>query len=216
MVVSQQISPSALRSYKLSKYANGQPGKMLLEAKRVKRVTSQFMTKSGAKEAAKRMKALKRTAANAKKIADATKKATDLTEKIQTALFKNVPGSAVLDKASRVGGILRILAAIGAVAILKLNEFVSSRTFDNLDSISNDLTKTNQLAVQAGLKLKTIDSKIQKFERELDTNAKDYYRLNKQQEILEVSTALGVEFEIATVQVDFGEIEAVKKSVEDR
>ncbi|WP_228038712.1 hypothetical protein [Nostoc sp. LEGE 12450] len=32
-------------------------------------------------------------------------------------------------------------------------------------------------------------------------------------EILEVSTALGVEFEIATVQVDFAEIEAVKKSV---
>lgn len=31
-------------------------------------------------------------------------------------------------------------------------------------------------------------------------------------EILEVSTALGVEFEIATVQVDFAEIEAVKKA----
>jgi DNA-binding XRE family transcriptional regulator len=30
-------------------------------------------------------------------------------------------------------------------------------------------------------------------------------------EILEVSTALGVEFKTATVQVDFGEIEAVKK-----
>ncbi len=33
-------------------------------------------------------------------------------------------------------------------------------------------------------------------------------------ELLEVSTALGVEFEIATVQVDFAEIEAVKKSVD--
>ncbi|MDB9446372.1 helix-turn-helix domain-containing protein [Anabaenopsis tanganyikae CS-531] len=33
-------------------------------------------------------------------------------------------------------------------------------------------------------------------------------------EILEVSTALGVEFETATVQVDFAEIEAVKKSVD--
>ncbi|MEH2385955.1 MAG: helix-turn-helix transcriptional regulator [Nostoc sp.] len=31
-------------------------------------------------------------------------------------------------------------------------------------------------------------------------------------EILEVSTALGVQFEIATVQVDFAEIEAVKKA----
>ena len=35
-------------------------------------------------------------------------------------------------------------------------------------------------------------------------------------EILEVSTALGVEFETATVQVDFAEIEAVKKSVDKR
>jgi ribosome-binding protein aMBF1 (putative translation factor) len=33
-------------------------------------------------------------------------------------------------------------------------------------------------------------------------------------EILEVSTALGVEFETAVMQVDFAEIEAVKKSVE--
>ncbi len=33
-------------------------------------------------------------------------------------------------------------------------------------------------------------------------------------EILEVSTALGVEFETAIVQVDFAEIEAVKKSVD--
>ncbi|MDB9540573.1 helix-turn-helix transcriptional regulator [Anabaenopsis arnoldii] len=33
-------------------------------------------------------------------------------------------------------------------------------------------------------------------------------------EILEVSTALGVEFETATVQVDFAQIEAVKKSVD--
>jgi DNA-binding XRE family transcriptional regulator len=32
-------------------------------------------------------------------------------------------------------------------------------------------------------------------------------------EILEVSTALGVEFEAATVQVDFAEIKAVKKSL---
>ncbi len=33
-------------------------------------------------------------------------------------------------------------------------------------------------------------------------------------EILEVSTALGVEFEAATMQVDFAEIEAVKNSVD--
>ena len=182
MVVSQQISPSALRAYKLSKYANGQPGKMLLEAKRVRRVTSQFMTKSGAKEAAKRMKALKRTAANAKKIADATKKATELTEKIQTVLFRKLPGSNIIDKASRVGGILGILSAIGLVLLLKLQEFVTSAIFDNLDSVNSELTKINTTAVKNGLKLKTLDTKIQKFEKELDDNAKDYYRLNKQQE----------------------------------
>ncbi|MCC5597971.1 hypothetical protein [Nostoc favosum] len=147
-----------------------------------KKIIASSPSKKFIADAGKRIRQLKKVTDSTKKVADATKKATDLTEKIQAALFKNVPGSAFLDKASRVGGILGILAAIGTVAILKLNEFVSSRTFDNLDSISNDLTKTNQLAVQAGLKLKTIDSKIQKFERELDTNAKDYYRLNKQQE----------------------------------
>ncbi|BBD66337.1 hypothetical protein NIES4072_63940 [Nostoc commune NIES-4072] len=147
-----------------------------------KKIIASSPSKKFIADAGKRIRQLKKVADTTKKVADATKKATDLTEKIQAALFKNVPGSAILDKASRIGGILGILAAIGAVAILKLNEFVSSRTFDNLDSINNDLTKTNQLAVQAGLKLKTIDAKIQKFGRELDANAKDYYRLNKQQE----------------------------------
>jgi hypothetical protein len=180
MVVSQQISPSALRSYKLSKYTNGQPGKMLLEAKRVKRVTSQFMTKSGAKEAATKMKALKKTAATAKKVADATKKASDLATKVNEVLFKNVPGSAVLDKASRIGGILGILAAIGVVALLKLQEFISGRGFDDLLTTQLDLTKVNTTAINNGLKLKIIDAKIQKFEKELNANAKDYYQLNKQ------------------------------------
>ncbi|MEA5601075.1 hypothetical protein [Nostoc sp. UHCC 0252] len=180
MVVSQQISPSALRSYKLSKYANGQPGKMLLEAKRIKRVTSQFMSKSGAKEAAKRMKALKGTAANAKKVADATKKATDLSEKIQAALFKNIPGSALLDKASRVGGILGIFSAIGLVLLVKLQEFVTSQAFDDISQIGVDLTKTNTIAINNGLKLKSFDAKMQKIEQELSANAKDFYQLNKQ------------------------------------
>ncbi|MEH2309341.1 hypothetical protein [Nostoc sp.] len=145
-----------------------------------KKIFASSPSKKFISDAGKRLRTLKKTADTTKKVADATKKASDLTQKIQTALFKNVPGSAALDKASRIGGILGILAAIGAVAILKLNEFVSSRTFDNLDAINNDLTKTNQLAVQAGLKLKTIDTKIQRFEKELNANAKDYYRLNKQ------------------------------------
>ena len=184
MTVSQQISPSALRAYKLSKYANGQPGKMLLEAKKVKRVTSQFMSKSGAKEAAKRMKALKSTAANAKKVADATKKASDLSTKIQNVLLKNVPGSAVLDKASRVGGILGIFAAIGVVVLVKFQEFLTNRAFDDLSQIGLELTKTNTIAVNNGLKLKSFDTKIQKFEKELNANAKDFYQLNKQTEAI--------------------------------
>ncbi len=177
MTISQQISPSALRAYKLSKYANGQPGKLLLEARKARRITSQFMSKSGAKEAAKKMKALKQTAA-------ATKKASDLTEKIHKALFSKIPGSNFLDSASRVGGILGILSAIGLVALTKLQEFITDRTFDNLDAISNDLTKTNQIAVQNGLKLKQIQSKVDKFEKELNINAKDYARLNKQTETI--------------------------------
>ncbi|WP_196510171.1 hypothetical protein [Nostoc sp. NZL] len=153
---------------------------MILEAQRAKRVTSQFMSKSGAKEAAKRMKALKSTADNAKKVAETAKKATDLTEKIQSALFKNIPGSAVLDKASRVGGILGILSAIGLVLLVKLQEFVTGRAFDDLSQIGIELTKTNTIAVNNGLKIKTIQSKIDKFDRELDANAKDFARLNKQ------------------------------------
>lgn len=182
MTVSQQISPSALRAYKLSKYANGQPGKLLLEAKKIKRVSSQFMSRNGAKEAGKKIKALKKTTSDTKKIADATKQASDNFKKVQDVLFKNIPGSAVLDKASRVGGILGILSAIGLVALTKLQEFVSDRTFDDLLTTQLDLTKTNQLAVQNGLQLKSIQKKIDKFDRELDANAKDYARLNKSTE----------------------------------
>nr|MDZ8016549.1 hypothetical protein [Nostoc sp. SerVER01] len=177
MTVSQQISPSALRAYKLTKYANGQPGKLLLEARKIKRATSQFMSKNGAKEAAKRMKALKKTATD-------TKQASDNFKKVQDFLFKKIPGSDQFDKAARVGGILGIFAAIGVVGLTYLQEFVSSRTFDDLLTTQLDLTKTNQLAVQNGLQLKSIQKKIDKFDRELDANAKDYARLNKQTEVI--------------------------------
>ncbi|MDZ8108988.1 MAG: hypothetical protein RM338_25650 [Nostoc sp. DedQUE12a] len=184
MTVSQQISPSSLRAYKLSKYANGQPGKLLLEAKKIKRASSQFMSRNGAREAGKKIKALKKTTSETKKIADATKQASDNFKKVQDVLFKNIPGSAVLDKASRVGGILGILSAIGLVALTKLQEFVSDRTFDDLLTTQLDLTKTNQLAVQNGLQLKSIQKKIDKFDRELDANAKDFAKLNKQTETI--------------------------------
>ncbi|WP_414574307.1 hypothetical protein, partial [Nostoc sp. CCY 9925] len=99
MTVSQQISPSALRAYKLSKYPNGQPGKLLLEAKKVKRITSQFMSKNGAKEAAKRMKDLKKTATTTKKVADGVKQ-------IQDLFLKKIPGTGETDKASKASGLV--------------------------------------------------------------------------------------------------------------
>lgn len=118
------------------------------------------------------------------KLANTTKKATDLTEKIHKALFAKIPGNAgnFLNSAATVGSILGIFAAIGLVLLVKLQEFVTGQIFNNLDSINNDLTKINTIAINNGLKLKVFDTKIQKFEKELDANAKDYYQLNKQQE----------------------------------
>ncbi|MEH2066981.1 MAG: hypothetical protein V7K47_02215 [Nostoc sp.] len=147
-----------------------------------KKILASSPSKKFISDAAKRIKDLKKSAKATKELADKTKKASDIATKVNETLLKNVPGSAVLDKASRIGGILGIFAAIGTVALLKLQEFLSSRAFDNLDSINIDLTKTNQLAVQNGLKLKSIQSKVDKFDKELNTNAKDYARLNKQTE----------------------------------
>lgn len=135
-------------------------------------------------DAGKRIRQLKKTADATKKIADTTKKATDLTEKIHKALFSKIPGKAgnFLDAASSVGSILGIFAAIGLVVLVKFQEFVTGRIFDNLSSIDIDLTKVNTIATNNALKLKAFDTKIQKFEKELNANAKDYYQLNKQQE----------------------------------
>ncbi|MDZ8240580.1 MAG: hypothetical protein RMZ69_26090 [Nostoc sp. ChiQUE01a] len=175
MTVSQQISPSALRAYKLSKYANGQPSKMLLEAKKLKRVTSQFMSKNGAKEAGKRMKALKKTASTTKTVADNLKKVQDL-------FLKKIPGTGDTDKATKASGLVALLAVIGVTALLKLSEFVQEKTFENLDALSNDLTKTNQLTVKVGLQVKETDKKIVAINQELSRNAQEYNRLNKQTE----------------------------------
>ncbi|MBC1238708.1 hypothetical protein [Nostoc sp. 2RC] len=176
MTVSQQISPSALRAYKLSKYANGQPGKLLLEAKKVKRATSQFMSRNGAKEASKRMKALKKTATTTKKVADGVKK-------IQDLFLKKIPGTGDSDKATKASGLVALLAAIGITALLKLQEFVADRTFDNLTALSNDLSKNLTLLTTVNSKVKNLNEKVDKFNakisKELDANAKDYARLNK-------------------------------------
>jgi hypothetical protein len=167
MTVSQQISPSALRVYKLSKYANGQPGKLLLEAKKVKRATSQFMSRNGAKEAAKRMKALKKTATTTKKVADGVKK-------IQDLFLKKIPGTGDTDKATKASGILALLAAIGITGLLLLQEFISDRTFDNLTALSKDLSSNLTLLTRLSSRVQNLNTKVDgfnsKINKELDAN----------------------------------------------
>ncbi|MEH1971112.1 hypothetical protein [Nostoc sp.] len=124
-----------------------------------------------------------------KKTADATKKVADTGKKVQDAILKNVPGANDVAKGGKAGSLLGGLLVIGGVAALiaikaKFEEFLQDRTNDYLDSLNNDITKTNQLTIQVGLKVKEIEKKINNFNKELDTNAKDYYRLNKQQESL--------------------------------
>ncbi len=191
MVVSQQISPSALRSYKLSKYANGQPGKMLLEAKRVKRVTSQFMSKSGAKEAAKRMKALKKTASGAKKVADTAKK-------VQDAFFKKMPGGGTPGNAGIAGGqLLNIVIQGGlAAAVIQntlIQNFINDRVDDQFNNLNNDLSKNLTLLTTLNSRMKNLDTRVNDFDkrisRELDANAKDYAQLSKQSETIAKNAA---------------------------
>lgn len=82
---------------------------------------------------------------------------------------------------------------------------------DSLNKLPNALIKARlaakisqqELADRLGID----EQRVQEYE---DTD----YQCASFVEILEVSTALGVEFETATVQVDFAEIEAVKKSVD--
>ncbi|MBX9254203.1 helix-turn-helix transcriptional regulator [Desmonostoc muscorum CCALA 125] len=82
---------------------------------------------------------------------------------------------------------------------------------DSLNKLPNILIKARlaakisqrELADRLGIE----EQKVYEYE---DTD----YQCASFVEILEVSTALGVEFETATVQVDFAEIEAVKKSVD--
>lgn len=179
MVVSQQISPSALRAYKLSKYANGQPGKMLLEAKRVKRVTSQFMSKSGAKEAAKRMKTLKKTAANAKKVQD--------------AFFKKIPGGATTKNGGIAGGqllgiVLQRGLALAVINSILIQNFINDTVDRQFITLNNDLSKNLTLLTTLNSRMKNLDTRVNNFNekitRELDVNAKDYARLNKQTETI--------------------------------
>ncbi|MEA5624107.1 hypothetical protein [Nostoc sp. UHCC 0251] len=147
-----------------------------------KKIIASSPSKRFIADAGKRIRQLKKVTDSTKKVADAAKKTSDAATKVNDALLKKVPGNAPLDKAARIGAIMGILAAIGVVALLKFQEFVTGRAFDDLATTQIDLTKVNTTAVNNGLKLKTLESKLQKYEQELSANARDYYKLNKQQE----------------------------------
>jgi len=82
---------------------------------------------------------------------------------------------------------------------------------DSLNKLPNVLIKARiaaQISQQELADILGIDEqRVKEYE---DTD----YQCASFGEIIEVSTALGVEFETVTVQVDFAEIEAVKKSVD--
>ncbi|MBC1242148.1 hypothetical protein, partial [Nostoc sp. 2RC] len=125
------------------------------------------------------IKAIKKTAeaaTKAKDTANATKKITDI-------FLKKIPGTGEIDKASKVSGLLGLLAAIGITGLLLLQEFISDRTFDNLTSLGLEMSKNLSLLTTVNSKVKSLNEKVDKFNtrisKELDTNAKDYARLNK-------------------------------------
>ncbi|MFN6485442.1 MULTISPECIES: hypothetical protein [unclassified Nostoc] len=152
---------------------------MLLEAKRVKRVTSQFMSKSGAKEAAKRMKTLKKTAANAKKVQD--------------AFFKKIPGGATTKNGGIAGGqllgiVLQRGLALAVINSILIQNFINDTVDRQFITLNNDLSKNLTLLTTLNSRMKNLDTRVNNFNekitRELDVNAKDYARLNKQTETI--------------------------------
>lgn len=140
-----------------------------------KKIIASSPSKKFIADAGKRIRQLK-------KVTDSTKKLADTATKVNDALLKKVPGNAPVDKATRVAAIIGIFAAIGVVASLKFQEFVTGRAFDDLSRTQLDLSKINTIATNNTVKLKNLDSKLQKYEQELSANARDYSKLNKQQE----------------------------------
>ena len=82
----------------------------------------------------------------------------------------------------------------------------------------NSLNKLPDVLIKARIAAKMSQQELADLLEIDEQRVKEYEDTDYQSasfgEILEVSTALGVEFETATMQVDFAEIEAVKKSVD--
>jgi hypothetical protein len=167
MTVNQQISPSALRAYKATKYVNGNPQKMLLEAKKAKRITSQFMTKGGAKAAAKRMKLLKKTVKDGKGLLD--------------TLLKKVPGGTGAAKAGRLSQLFGILAGVaGATLVLKLNEALQNAQEIVSDRLSADISKTLSTVQLVKSKLDTTNKKVDELKLQDQRTRDRVFSLEKQ------------------------------------
>ncbi|MBH8563775.1 hypothetical protein I8748_16515 [Nostoc sp. CENA67] len=175
MTVFQQISPSSLRAYKLSRYANGQPNKILLEAKKAKRATSQFMSRKGAREAAKRMKALKKTTKESKNILD--------------NFLKKVPGKGSAGKSANAGVMLGGLVAIaGLTAALIIKEFrdafIQGVLLDSDDYLRSEIQKNFNNYIKQAVEIKGINERTKNLELENQRVRDRVYGLEKQQPLI--------------------------------
>lgn len=180
MTVSQVISPDALRAYKVSKYANGQPGKLLLEAKKAKRVTSQFMSRRGAREAAKKIKALKKNVNQGVKLWD--------------KFLSKIPGKDNLVKVGKAAsnlGSVAVLAGLTAVMAAKIitDIQIQDMGFENELRLQSEFQRTFQRYQRNVLDIRALNKKvdaqnktIERNNRDLDSISKNFFAVKTQGE----------------------------------
>jgi hypothetical protein len=132
-----------------------------------------------------------RVATVLKKSADEAKKVADATKKVQDAFFKNMPGGATPKNGGIAGGQLLGIVLQGGLALAVINNILIQNSIN--DAVDRQLLRIGLDGSKIFTSLGTLysrvknldikfDTKIQKFERELTANAKDYLQLNKQQE----------------------------------
>ncbi|MDZ8023586.1 MAG: hypothetical protein RMX97_02655 [Nostoc sp. DedQUE11] len=121
-----------------------------------------------------------RTLRRGKKIADEAKKVADATKKVQETMLGKVAGGDIQSKAAKISALLGVLSIIGVFALLKLSDFVTDRTFEDLSLLNSEISKINKLAVDIGAQVKGTQKSIIGINQELTRNAQEYSRLNKQ------------------------------------
>jgi hypothetical protein len=112
------------------------------------------------------LKDLKRTVKQTEKIAKEGKNLWD-------NFLSKIKGGGNAAKAANIGSTLAALVGIGGIAAIlaikiKLDEFIQSQQEKVTDTLSKDLTKTNELAVRANLSIKEINGKIAKINAQQD------------------------------------------------